>query len=74
MFITMITRIITDAIHAIAVYKMKQRTIKELNMLSDRDLLDIGITRYDIADIAKYDASMKMFAKSNVSSWNVENA
>ncbi len=33
--------------------KMIKKTIKELDSLSDRDLRDIGLSRYDIEMIAK---------------------
>lgn len=33
--------------------QMVKKTIKELNGLSDRDLRDIGLSRYDIEVIAK---------------------
>jgi uncharacterized protein YjiS (DUF1127 family) len=31
----------------------ERRTIRELNALSDRDLHDIGISRYEIAEVAR---------------------
>jgi uncharacterized protein YjiS (DUF1127 family) len=33
-------------------FKVARRTMKELNSLSDRDLMDIGISRSDIPFIA----------------------
>ena len=74
MFITIINQTIMAIVHAIAAYNVERRTIKELNKLSDRDLLDIGITRHDIPDIAKYDASKKLAAKSRLNGWYAENA
>lgn len=35
-----------------------KKTIRELNALSDRDLIDIGITRGDIEEIARNHAKM----------------
>ena len=34
-------------------YKIVKQTIKELQLMSDRDLYDIGISRHDIPMIAK---------------------
>ncbi|OIQ30546.1 MAG: hypothetical protein BM562_09355 [Alphaproteobacteria bacterium MedPE-SWcel] len=34
-------------------YKEYKRTFNELDMLTDRDLADIGIRRCDIADLAR---------------------
>jgi uncharacterized protein YjiS (DUF1127 family) len=73
-FITIINQTIASISHAIMSYNVERCTIKELNKLSDRDLLDIGITRYDIPAIAKYDASKKLAAKSRVNKWYAENA
>jgi uncharacterized protein YjiS (DUF1127 family) len=74
MFINMINQTIVGISHAITAYNVERSTIKELNRLSDRDLLDIGITRYDIPAIAKYDASKKLATKSKLYSLCAENA
>lgn len=37
----------------LAKWNMEQRTIAELSMMTDRELSDIGISRYDIREIAK---------------------
>lgn len=74
MFITMINQTIAGISHAIMSYNVERRTIKELNKLTDRDLLDIGITRYDIPEIAKYDASKKPATKSKLYGLCAENA
>ncbi|QIG66040.1 hypothetical protein phiOC_p398 [Ochrobactrum phage vB_OspM_OC] len=34
-------------------YKKYRRTVQELERLTDRELSDIGISRYDIRDIAR---------------------
>lgn len=74
MFVTIINQTIAVVAHAIMAYKVERRTIKELNRLSDRELSDIGITRYDIPAIAKYDASKKPAKKSKLYSLCAENA
>jgi len=40
-----------------------RKTLKELNKLSDADLLDIGLCRGDIRNVAygKHDASMRRY-------------
>jgi len=73
-FITMINQTIANIAHAIMSSRIERRTMKELNWLSDRELLDIGITRYDIPEIAKYDASKKLAAKGKLNVWHAENA
>ena len=74
MFINILTQTIAAIAHAIMSYRVERRTIVELNKLSDRDLSDIGISRYDIPAIAKYDANKKLFAKSKSAGWYAENA
>ena len=74
MFINTITQAVAAVAHAIMYYNVERRTIKELNRLSDRDLMDIGITRHDIPEIAKYDASKKLAAKNRLNGWYAENA
>lgn len=37
----------------IAKQKRSKQTVRELSRLSDRELNDMGITRYDIAQIAR---------------------
>ncbi len=74
MFITMINQTIAKIAHAITAHYTERRTIRELNCLSDRELLDLGITRYDIPEIAKYDASKKLAAKGKLNVWHAENA
>lgn len=36
------------------------RTVNELSMLSDRDLQDLGVNRYDIERIARDSATFKV--------------
>ena len=74
MFITMINQTIAGIAHAIMSYNVERRTTKELNRLTDRELSDIGLTRYDIPAIAKYDASKKLAAKGKLNVWHTENA
>lgn len=74
MFINTITQAIAAIAHAIMSYNVERRTIKELNMLSDRDLSDIGICRHDIPEIAKYDVNKKLSDKNRLSVWYAENA
>ena len=38
--------------HAAHVRAQRRETFKQLNRLSDKELLDMGITRYDIEQIA----------------------
>jgi len=38
--------------------QVMRQTVKELNSLTDRDLLDIGLSRCDIYDIAKSQANL----------------
>ena len=73
-FITIINQTIANIAHAITAYNVERRTTKELNKLTDRDLMDIGITRYDIPAIAKYDASKKPATKSKLYGLCAENA
>ena len=42
-----------------------KQTIKELNMLTDRELADIGLCRGDIYSVARKDADMKISAETN---------
>jgi uncharacterized protein YjiS (DUF1127 family) len=44
---------LTDRLaHAAHVRAQRRETFKQLNRLSDKELLDMGITRYDIEQIA----------------------
>ena len=38
--------------HAAKVHAQRRETFKQLNRLSDKELLDMGISRYDIEQIA----------------------
>ena len=38
--------------HAAKVHAQRRETFKQLSRLSDKELLDMGITRYDIEQIA----------------------
>lgn len=51
----MIKRIIAN----VAANLAERNTIRELNRLSDRELNDIGISRWDIPNIAKQEADMR---------------
>ena len=73
-FITIINQTIAGIAHAITSYHVERRTTKELNRLTDRELSDIGLTRYDIPAIAKYDASKKLAAKDKLNVWYAKNA
>ena len=42
-----------NIISKIKIWKKEQETMKELRALSDRELEDIGINRYDIKEIVK---------------------
>ena len=42
------------------VYKTYRRTVEELELLSDRELNDVGISRYDIRAIARQSAEMEV--------------
>ena len=42
-----------------------RQTIRELNMLTDRELADIGMCRGDIYSVARQDADMKISAETN---------
>lgn len=42
-----------------------KQTIRELNMLTDRELADIGMCRGDIYSVARKDADMKISAETN---------
>ncbi len=53
----------TKTLYGIVVaYLAERNTFRELNRLSDRELNDIGISRWDIPNIAKQDGDM-IFAK-----------
>lgn len=41
-------------------WRRERRTISELNMLSDRDLADLGISRSDIHSLARHAASAEV--------------
>lgn len=66
MFITIITQTIAAVAHAIMVYKTERRTIKELSFLTDRELNDIGISRCDIPEIAKYEVTDKVVTRKKI--------
>ena len=36
-----------------AQYRVYRRTLEELEALTDRDLADLGISRHDVADVAR---------------------
>jgi uncharacterized protein YjiS (DUF1127 family) len=42
------------------VYKIYRRTVEELQLLSDRELDDIGISRFDIRAIARHTARQEV--------------
>lgn len=42
-----------NIVSKIKIWKKEQETMKELRALSDRELEDIGINRYDIKEIVK---------------------
>ena len=51
--------------------KVYNRTYRELSRLNDKELNDIGLTRYDIAEIARESATgveLKHSAKNNTMS------
>lgn len=49
----------TKTLYGIVVaYLAERNTFRELNRLSDRELNDIGISRWDIPNIAKQDGDM----------------
>lgn len=48
-----VVRFFEDKIQAHKERQMYKRTVKELSAMSDKDLYDIGINRYDIPFIAK---------------------
>ena len=45
---------IMKMIRKIEVWLKQNRTVRELDSLTDRELVDIGISRYDIHSIAKH--------------------
>jgi uncharacterized protein YjiS (DUF1127 family) len=45
------------------VYKTYRRTVEELELLSDRELNDVGISRYDIRGIARQSAEMEVASR-----------
>lgn len=47
------TDMIMNMIRKITVWIQQNRTVRELDSLTDRELVDIGISRYDIYSIAK---------------------
>lgn len=47
------TNLINRIRGAVANYKAYSATVRELQSLSDRELSDIGISRYDIRTVAK---------------------
>lgn len=48
------TDMIMKMIRNIEVWLKQNRTVRELDSLTDRELVDIGISRYDIHSIAKH--------------------
>lgn len=44
---------ITKTLENVARYRQFSKTVKELTSLSDRELRDLGISRYQIRDIAR---------------------
>ena len=48
-----VVRFFEDKIQAYKERQMYKRTVRELSAMSDKDLCDIGINRYDIPFIAK---------------------
>ncbi len=56
----MMIKTFTKTLYGIVVaYLAERNTFRELNRLSDRELNDIGISRWDIPNIAKQEADMR---------------
>lgn len=55
----MIKTVVKTLFGIVAANLAERNTIRELNKLSDRELSDIGISRWDIPNIAKQEADMK---------------
>lgn len=52
-----IVKLFDSIVEANRIRQLRRQTVRELNRLSDRELLDMGISRYDIdtlADSLKY--------------------
>jgi uncharacterized protein YjiS (DUF1127 family) len=45
--------VVSFILQKIRAYRMYRDTVRELSRLSDRDLHDIGISRYDIDAVAR---------------------
>ena len=50
-------KVINSVIKYIDMRRAYNRTYRELSKLSDKELLDIGLARYDIAEIARESAT-----------------
>lgn len=44
---------VTYILSKIRAYKLYRQTVRELSQLSDRELTDLGIVRFDIASVAR---------------------
>jgi uncharacterized protein YjiS (DUF1127 family) len=47
-----IVKVADRLVHTAKVHAQRRETFKQLSRLSDKELLDMGITRYDIEQIA----------------------
>ena len=47
---------ITYILSKIRAYKLYRQTVRELSELSDRELADLGVARFDIARVARESA------------------
>jgi len=47
---------VTYILSKIRAYKLYRQTVRELSELSDRELADLGIARFDIAAVARKSA------------------
>jgi uncharacterized protein YjiS (DUF1127 family) len=45
--------LVTYVLSKIRAYKLYRQTVNELSQLSDRELADLGIARFDIARVAR---------------------
>ena len=51
-----LTMFVTYILSKIRAYKLYRDTVRELAQLSDRELADLGIARFDIARVARQGA------------------
>lgn len=58
-------KVINSVIKYIAMRNAYNRTYRELSKLSDYELSDIGMSRYDIAEIARESAADVVVEKKN---------